>query len=41
MGFAARRSARPWLESPGTWEITVTMTGYTGTLGFEVLAEAP
>jgi hypothetical protein len=26
---------------PGTWEITVTMTGYTGTLGFEVLAEAP
>lgn len=26
---------------PGTWKITITMTGYTGTLGFEVLAEAP
>ena len=25
---------------PGTWRITITMTGYTGTLGFEVLAEA-
>jgi hypothetical protein len=26
---------------PGTWTITVTMTGYTGTLGFQVLAGAP
>jgi hypothetical protein len=26
---------------PGTWKIEVTMTGYTGTLGFHVLAGAP
>jgi len=24
--------------APGTWKIVVTMTGYTGTLGFQVLA---
>ena len=27
--------------APGTWKIVVTMTGYTGTLGFQVLAGAP
>jgi hypothetical protein len=26
---------------PGAWRIVVTMTGYTGTLGFHVLAGAP
>ena len=26
---------------PGTWKIVVTMTGYTGTLGFYVLPGAP
>ena len=26
---------------PGTWQIVVTMTGYTGTLGFQVLPGAP